>query len=82
VKILKVIRVAIVFVASACAAYYVVVFTTLIVGLGLAQFKSDYDVGNAGVVYYFLGIILGVLTAPFAGVLAVAGVERMVEKCK
>ncbi|MEO7325470.1 MAG: hypothetical protein ABIW82_11640 [Dokdonella sp.] len=81
-RALKIVRVIAVFIAGACAGGYAVLFTTLWLGtlaLAQAQLHSRYDVGNGGVVYFFLGIALGIFAAPFAGVLGVIVVERMIE---
>jgi hypothetical protein len=51
---------------------------TLILGLRWAESNGYKDLGNAGAVYYILGIMLAFVTAPIAGALTVVGVERMI----
>lgn len=42
--------------------------------------NGKYDDGNGGAMFFFLGVLLGLLAAPVGGALAVLGVERMITK--
>jgi len=79
-KVLKAIGMTTVFLAGAFAGGFAVLYTTILLGsllLAQAQSQSKYDVGNGGILYFFLGAVLALIAAPFAGALAVIGVEHM-----
>jgi hypothetical protein len=42
--------------------------------------NGKYDDGNGGAMFFFLGVLLGLLAAPVGGALAVLGAERMITK--
>lgn len=74
-KVLKAFRVLIVFAVAACLTFYIAVEGMLIVGI------HNNMSGNGGVMYAFLGMMLGLLAAPVAGGLAAVGVERLFKNC-
>ena len=77
--VLKVARLLIVFAIGAYSGFTAVLWSTIWLGIAFCQSKSGADCGNAGALYYFLGLFLAILSVPFCGALAAVLVERIIK---
>jgi len=78
--LLKIIRLLIVFAIGACAGFYIVLQSTLWLGIAICESTNGADCGNAGALYYFLGLFLAILSIPFCGALAAFLIERLIKR--
>jgi len=73
-------RIAVTFIVTAIGTFYVVSMAAVLLSMAYFQARSDFDVGNSGIFVFPVGVVIGLIAAPFGGVLAVTAIERWL-KC-
>ena len=77
-NVFKVIRIALVFCASAIVVYAGTIQIMLWIFVAWLPHKGKFDDGNGGALFFIAGALLGIVVAPTVGALAALGVEGIV----